>query len=157
MHHTIDFPSSKSNFVCKPFLTGYKRHNPPPGFKILNFSIFLFTLQLSVPKQPISIKKLRTLLRFIYKAGEQFQVCSVFFLYTLYIKCSSSSKNADTNSVILWDISNKETDLPVGIQHCHKAKLHMSQTLIKANIPYHIFWCICLAKFTRNILKMQII
>ena len=29
-----------------------------------------------------------------------------------YIKCSS--KNVDTNSVILWNISNKETDLPVG-------------------------------------------
>ena len=156
MHHTIDFPSIKSNFVRKPFLTAYKRHNPPPppGFKILNFSFFLFTLIISTQTTYFN-KKLRTLLRFTTPESD-FRFVQ-FFLYTLYIKCSSSSKNADTNSIILWDISNKETDLPVGIQHCHEAKLHMSQTLIKANIPYHRFWCICLAKFTRNILKMQII
>ena len=32
----------------KPFLIGYKRHNPP-GFKIVNFSIFLFILHYKYP------------------------------------------------------------------------------------------------------------
>ena len=47
----------------KPFLIGYKKHNPPgfQNFKFLSFSVYTTLLE---PKQPISIKKLRTLTRF---------------------------------------------------------------------------------------------
>ena len=62
----------------KAFLTGYKRHNPP-GFKILNFSIFSVYSTLQVPKQPISIKKLRTLWCFT-KPERDFRFVQFFFI-----------------------------------------------------------------------------
>ena len=69
----------------KPFLTGYKRHNPL-GFKILNFSIFLcLHYIISIGTQTTYFnKKLRTL-RVLYKAGERSRVCSFFFIHPVVL------------------------------------------------------------------------
>ena len=60
--------------MCKPFLIGYKRH--PPGFqnfKFLSFSVYTTLLE---PKQ--TNNKKTSYINAHYKAGERFQVCSVF-------------------------------------------------------------------------------
>ena len=62
----------------KPFLIGYKRHNPRvSNFKFLSFSVYITLLE---PKQPISIKKLRTLTRFT-KPESDFRFVQFFFIH----------------------------------------------------------------------------
>ena len=71
----------------KPFLIGYKRHNPPgfQNFKFLSFSVYTTLLE---PKQPISIKKLRTLTRFA-KPESDFRFVQFFFIHP--VECLFSS------------------------------------------------------------------
>ena len=79
--------------MCKPFLTGYKRHNPP-GCKILNFSIFLFLcfcfcLHYIISTQTTYLnKKLRTLRRFT-KPESDFRFVQFFF----YTPCITNLSN----------------------------------------------------------------
>ena len=89
----------------KPFLTGYKRHNPPgfQNFKFLNFSVYT---TLSVPKHPISIKKLRTLRR-VTKPESDFRFVQ-FFFYTpcinIFIFTTKMCKHQYINDLNTTDI-----------------------------------------------------
>ena len=134
----------------KPFLTGYKRHNPP-GFKTLNFSIFLFTLHyqyLSVPKHPISIKNV--IHCGALQSRRAISGLFSFFLYTLYIVSKSicvsfmhASLRVNTLTLgftprTLTQLPYDVTPLALAIQWCHSESIIRSSPSWIYN--YSLWW-----------------